>query len=149
MLTIPRPTLQAVDPLTSHLLGVIICKLEPHAAHSPPTHRGYIAMLATSSSHRNRGIATKLVCMAIDAMKARDADEIVLETEVENVGARRLYEKLGFLRSKKLWRYYLNGGTAVRLVLHLRDGVGRGREEDGGVGGGDVGVTVGGREDWV
>lgn len=87
-------------------------------------------MLATSASHRNQGIATKLVRMAIDAMKERGADEVVLETEVENVGARRLYEKLGFLRSKRLWRYYLNGSTAVRLVLHLRDGVGRVKEEE-------------------
>lgn len=71
--------------------------------------------------------------MAIDKMKERGADEVVLETEVENVGARRLYEKLGFLRSKKLWRYYLNGSTAFRLVLHLRDGVGSvGEGDDGG-----------------
>jgi len=68
--------------------------------------------------------------MAIDAMKERGADEVVLETEVENVGARRLYEKLGFLRSKKLWRYYLNGNTAFRLVLHLRDGVGKIKENE-------------------
>jgi len=89
-------------------------------------------MLATKSTHRKQGIATKLVRMAIDAIKERGADEVVLETEVENVGARRLYEKLGFLRSKKLWRYYLNGNAAYRLVLHLKDGVGRMREmEDG------------------
>lgn len=123
----------AIDPETSALIGVVISKLEPHAVHSPETLRGYIAMLATSSTHRKQGIATKLVCMAIDKMKERGADEVVLETEVENVGARRLYEKLGFLRSKKLWRYYLNGSTAFRLVLHLRDGVGSvGEGDDGG-----------------
>lgn len=121
---------QAIDPNTSTLIGVIICKLEPHSVHSPETLRGYIAMLATTSTHRNQGIATNLVRMAIDAMKERGADEVVLETEVENVGARRLYEKLGFLRSKKLWRYYLNGNAAYRLVLHLKDGVGRIREMD-------------------
>lgn len=33
-------------------------------------------MLATVAQFRGRGIATKLVCMAIDAMKARDADEV-------------------------------------------------------------------------
>lgn len=33
-------------------------------------------MLATVEQFRGRGIATKLVCMAIDAMKEREADEV-------------------------------------------------------------------------
>jgi peptide alpha-N-acetyltransferase len=107
------------------LIGVIINKLEPHQSHSPPTLRGYIAMLAVSSSYRNQGIATTLVRRAIDAMIERHADEIVLETEVTNTAAMKLYERLGFLRSKKLHRYYLNGNTAYRLVLQLKSGLGR------------------------
>ncbi|EPE34376.1 Acyl-CoA N-acyltransferases (Nat) [Glarea lozoyensis ATCC 20868] len=64
-------------------------------------------------------------------MVARGADEVVLETEESNVAAMRLYERLGFLRSKKLHRYYLNGSSAYRLVLRLR-GVGEmgGEEEE-------------------
>lgn len=77
-------------------------------------------MLATSSSYRNRGIATTLVRKAIDAMIERGADEVVLETEESNVPAMKLYERLGFIRSKKLHRYYLNGSSAYRLVLHLK-----------------------------
>jgi len=77
-------------------------------------------MLAVSASWRNHGIATVLVRRAIDAMKERGADEVVLETEEENVPAMKLYERLGFLRSKKLHRYYLNGSSAYRLVLHLK-----------------------------
>jgi peptide alpha-N-acetyltransferase len=77
-------------------------------------------MLAVSSSYRNHGIATALVRKAIDKMIERGADEIVLETEESNVAAMRLYERLGFLRSKKLHRYYLNGNSAYRLVLQVR-----------------------------
>jgi N-alpha-acetyltransferase 30 len=77
-------------------------------------------MLAVSSTHRGHGIATALVKMAIDAMAERNADEIVLETEETNLPAMRLYERLGFLRSKKLHRYYLNGNSAYRLVLLLK-----------------------------
>ena len=44
----------------------------------------------------------------------------MLETEETNGTAMRLYERLGFLRSKKLHRYYLNGNSAFRLVLQLR-----------------------------
>lgn len=36
----------------------------------------------------------------------------------------KLYERLGFLRSKRLHRYYLNGNSAYRLVLYLKEGTG-------------------------
>ncbi|CCE29900.1 probable MAK3-N-acetyltransferase [Claviceps purpurea 20.1] len=110
----------ALNPSDSSLVGVVVCKLEVHSSHSPPTRRGYIAMLAVESSFRGHGIATALVEKAIDVMMKRQADEIVLETEETNVPAIKLYERLGFLRSKKLHRYYLNGSSAYRLVLPLR-----------------------------
>ncbi|PTD04228.1 N-alpha-acetyltransferase 30, partial [Fusarium culmorum] len=110
----------ALNPVDSSLIGVIVCKLEIHASHSNPTRRGYIAMLAVASDFRGHGIATTLVKKAIDAMTKRNADEIVLETEETNVAAMRLYEQLGFLRTKKLHRYYLNGNSAYRLVLPLK-----------------------------
>jgi N-alpha-acetyltransferase 30 len=84
-------------------------------------------MLAVVEEYRGRGIASKLVKMATEAMTQRDADEIVLETEVTNTASLRLYERLGFLRSKKLHRYYLNGNSAFRLQLYLKDGVGKNR----------------------
>ena len=49
--------------------------------------------------------------------------QIALETETTNTPSLRIYEKLGFLRTKKLHRYYLNGNPAFRLVLYLKDGV--------------------------
>jgi len=104
---------------STSLIGVVVCKLERHRSG---TFRGYIAMLAVQEAHRGKGIATKLVSMAIDAMTARDADEIVLETEVTNTASLKLYERLGFLRSKRLHRYYLNGNTAFRLILYLKPG---------------------------
>ncbi|CAG8419665.1 unnamed protein product [Penicillium salamii] len=105
----------------NEMVGVVVSKLEPH--RDGPL-RGYIAMLAVREEYRGQGIATKLVRMAIDAMIERDADEIVLETEITNTGAMKLYERLGFLRSKQLHRYYLNGNSAYRLVLYLKEGVG-------------------------
>ncbi|KFA60484.1 hypothetical protein S40285_07760 [Stachybotrys chlorohalonatus IBT 40285] len=110
----------ALHPEDSSLIGVIICKLEVHSSHSPPTRRGYIAMLAVASPFRGHGVATALVKQSIEAMAKRNADEIVLETEETNASAMRLYERLGFLRSKKLHRYYLNGNSAYRLVLLLK-----------------------------
>jgi N-alpha-acetyltransferase 30 len=88
-------------------------------------------MLAVSSTSRNNGIATSLVQKTISEMERRGADEVVLETEESNGAAMRLYERLGFLRSKKLNRYYLNGNSAYRLVLFLRGVEGMGREVGG------------------
>lgn len=53
-------------------------------------------------------------------MMEDEADEVVLETEVTNTAALMLYERLGFLRDKRLFRYYLNGVDALRLKLWLR-----------------------------
>jgi len=64
---------QALDEDRNALLGVIVCKLEPH--RGGPL-RGYIAMLATRSEYRGRGIATKLVRLAVEKMIEKDADEV-------------------------------------------------------------------------
>ncbi|MCJ1293775.1 N-alpha-acetyltransferase mak3 [Xylographa carneopallida] len=101
------------------LMGVVVSKLEPHRGGPM---RGYIAMLAVKEEYRGKGVATKLVRMAIDAMIEKDADEIALETEVTNTAAMKLYERLGFLRSKRLHRYYLNGNTAFRFLLYVKEG---------------------------
>lgn len=49
--------------------------------------------------------------------------EIVLETEADNVSALAFYDKLGFIREKRLHRFYLNGKDAFRLVLPLSQAV--------------------------
>ncbi|KAJ3307677.1 N-alpha-acetyltransferase 30 [Blyttiomyces sp. JEL0837] len=77
-------------------------------------------MLAVKNDYRKRGIGTSLVKMAIRAMKDDDADEVILETEDSNKGAQSLYENLGFLRDKRMARYYLNGSDAFRLKLWLK-----------------------------
>jgi hypothetical protein len=43
----------------------------------------------------------------------------VLETEVTNLGALRLYEGLGFTRDKLLAKYYLNGVLSAMLASSL------------------------------
>lgn len=51
----------------------MVSKLEPHRGG---LLRGYIAMLAVKEEHRGKGIATRLVRMAIDRMIERNADEV-------------------------------------------------------------------------
>ncbi|XP_077279701.1 N-alpha-acetyltransferase 30 isoform X2 [Temnothorax americanus] len=98
-------------------VGAIVCKLD---IHRKVIKRGYIAMLAVDVKYRKRKIGSNLVRQAIQAMVEDDADEVVLETEITNRPALRLYENLGFVRDKRLFRYYLNGVDALRLKLWLR-----------------------------
>ncbi|UJR25503.1 hypothetical protein I4U23_006849 [Adineta vaga] len=102
---------------TNELIGSIVSKLD---IHKKVLRRGYIAMLAINKEYRRKKIASKLVLMSIREMIRRGCDEIVLEAEVTNDAALNLYENLGFLREKRLYRYYLNGVDAYRLKLWLK-----------------------------
>jgi N-alpha-acetyltransferase 30 len=64
-------------------------------------------------------------------MKEQGADEVVLETEITNEAALRLYEcnvvppliaclAFAFIRDKRLAQYYLNGNDAYKLKLSLK-----------------------------
>ncbi|EDW17134.1 N-alpha-acetyltransferase 30A [Drosophila mojavensis] len=96
-------------------VGVIVCKLETLGC----ILQGYIAMLAVDPAYRLMKIGTTLVAKAVESMHSFNADEIVLETELTNKAALRLYESLGFIREKRLLRYYMNGVDALRLKLFL------------------------------
>ncbi|XP_039299452.1 N-alpha-acetyltransferase 30 [Nilaparvata lugens] len=101
----------AMDGNTCVSAGAIVCKLD---IHRKVVKRGYIAMLAVDENYRKWKIGSNLVLKAIRAMVADYADEIT------NQPALRLYENLGFVRDKRLFRYYLNGVDALRLKLWLR-----------------------------
>ena len=82
-------------------------------------------MLAIDQSYRKQGLGSQLVKLIMANLQQMGAQEviclieIVLETEANNLGALRLYERLGFVRDKKLTKYYLNGIDAFRLKLWL------------------------------
>ncbi|OAY70343.1 N-alpha-acetyltransferase MAK3-like [Ananas comosus] len=94
-------------------VGTVVCKMGDHRG----TFRGYIAMLVVIKSYRGRGIATELVTRSIRVMMESGCEEVTLEAEVTNKGALALYGRLGFIRAKRLYRYYLNGVDAFRLKL--------------------------------
>ena len=94
------------------LVGVVICKSELR----PRTQRvrGYVAMLAVEKDCRRGGLGRLLAVEVLHRM-AESCDELCLETEATNAPALRLYESLGFVRDKRLVRYYMNGNDAFRL----------------------------------
>ena len=113
-----EPAAEGAAAAIPRVVGTIVCKMDRHRSG---TMRGYIAMLAVHNSVRKRGMGRKLVQLAVRAMRDGGCDEAVLETEVTNLGALRLYEGLGFVRDKRLHRYYLNGNDAHRLKVWFRD----------------------------
>nr|CAD1820485.1 unnamed protein product [Ananas comosus var. bracteatus] len=110
-------------------VGTVVCKMGDHRG----TFRGYIAMLvvikpyeAEESVYANLTslkslhfpfLATELVTRSIRVMMESGCEEVTLEAEVTNKGALALYGRLGFIRAKRLYRYYLNGVDAFRLKL--------------------------------
>ncbi|GMS78928.1 hypothetical protein PENTCL1PPCAC_1103 [Pristionchus entomophagus] len=113
----PQFCLLAQDTVTDQFVGVIVCKME--RTPSVNKMRGYIAMLAVDEAYRKMGVGTKLVHRTIELMVEERCDEVALETEVSNVNAQRLYLNLGFIKEKRLFRYYLNGVDAFRLKLYF------------------------------
>mmetsp|Transcript_12306 Transcript_12306/g.18645 ORF Transcript_12306/g.18645 Transcript_12306/m.18645 type:complete len:200 (+) Transcript_12306:94-693(+) len=95
------------------MIGTIVCKAEVEQG----VLKGYIAMLTVNNQYRKKGIGSQLAVIGMKRMIEAGCKEIVLETEVSNVGAISLYEKMGFIKEERLARYYLNGGDAFRLRL--------------------------------
>jgi len=106
------PKLCWLAKVEEKIIGAVVCKLEPvmNPVKFPPKiskvpFRGYIAMLAVNPEYRGKGLGSELVIRAINTMKEYGGTEVILETEITNKGALRLYQKLGFLRDKRLYRY--------------------------------------------
>ncbi|KAL6653924.1 hypothetical protein ACP70R_007389 [Stipagrostis hirtigluma subsp. patula] len=109
----PQLTFLAFDAEDGKCVGTVVCKMGEHRG----SFRGYIAMLVVLKPYRGRGIATELVTRSIRVMMESGCEEVTLEAEVTNKGALALYGRLGFIRAKRLYRYYLNGVDAFRLKL--------------------------------
>ena len=83
------------------IVGIILGKLEIHNNNSSITNStnwGYIAMIVVSKDYRRLGIAKKLVLLYIHQVRISNGDEVVLETESDNLASLSLYERnLSFL----------------------------------------------------
>jgi peptide alpha-N-acetyltransferase len=145
----PNLCFMAFDAATGRCFACAVAKMDVHRQRAL---RGYVAMLVVEKQYRHLGVGERwrrpamrpqpvlacqgfmltvgelcragsaLVRRVIEEMAAGGCEEVALEAEVTNAGALALYEKLGFLRDKRLQRYYLNGNDAYRLKLLLPRG---------------------------
>ena len=113
----PWPQLAELCFMKDRLVGVVVCKADNHKSG---TKRGYIGMLAVAEDCRGHGIARTLVETIIKRMEEMGLDECVLEAEITNQAALGFYRKLGFVRTKRLRKYYLTGRDAFRLKLLVK-----------------------------
>lgn len=63
--------------------------------------------LYVSKVARGHGIGTLLLNRAKQMAKKLQAKGIVLETEIQNEGAQKLYEKLGYVKDQEHYHYFL------------------------------------------
>jgi [ribosomal protein S18]-alanine N-acetyltransferase len=81
--------------------------------------KGHVISIATIEKHRGKGIGTKLISLAMNALKASNSKECYLEVRVTNEEAIVLYKKLGFDVMSTLQGYYKDGESAYLMAIPL------------------------------
>mmetsp|Transcript_22472 Transcript_22472/g.55688 ORF Transcript_22472/g.55688 Transcript_22472/m.55688 type:complete len:145 (-) Transcript_22472:2821-3255(-) len=109
------PTLSYLAMEGDDCIGCIICKMEPNHRG---IIRGYIAMLAVRNDQRKKGLGSRLVQRALKQMYDEGCEEVTLEAEETNRAALNLYERLGFLRDKRLVRTPSGLYACVSRIAH-------------------------------
>ena len=82
------------------LLGYHFCKIEPDS------ESGYVDFIGTESAARGRGIGADLLASGVDWMlSAPTTKKISLTVNADNIPARTLYEKFGFVTERVMRGY--------------------------------------------
>ncbi len=79
----------------------------------------HIHDLAVAPARRRQGVASALLASLARIAFAQGISTLQLEVRVENEGAQRFYERHGFQVTRRLVRYYEDGGAALRMELDL------------------------------
>ena len=67
---------------------------------------GHITTLAVSPRHRKKGVGTKLITQLIADAKDKGLKKLYLEVRQSNIGAQKIYKKLGFKILDRRREYY-------------------------------------------
>ncbi|KAJ1978012.1 N-alpha-acetyltransferase 30 [Dimargaris xerosporica] len=116
----PQHCYLALDA-TNQCIGAIICRLQPHK-----NTLGF--QMDRGAQSDGEKFDSKLAVRSVNGVLVPSAlmrgyiamvapQQIVLETEATNLQAVHFYQRLGFIKEKRLHRYYLNGVDAFRLKL--------------------------------
>lgn len=113
----------AEDTATGELTGTVTLP-EPGRVLSAVAQEGEmdVRLLAVARTARGRGVGGLLMQHAIATARERGAHRLVLNTSTEMPGARRLYERLGFVRLVEREEDRVESdGRAYRLLAYGLD----------------------------
>jgi [ribosomal protein S18]-alanine N-acetyltransferase len=82
--------------------------------------RAHLVLLAVRPTHRQRGIARRLLGWLVDSALTAGMASIHVELRVENDAARTLYHAAGFAETLRVPGYYAGRETAIRMMRLLR-----------------------------
>ncbi len=88
------------------VIGAAVVVTDAEAMHTS------VLSLAVESRYRRTGLGRRVLCDALARYSAQTGT-VSLEVRVENVGARALYEQLGFRISRRMRKYYADGAAAL------------------------------------
>jgi len=81
---------------------------------------GHILTIDVVVKHRRKGVGAKVLQAIENAFVERGAKISYLEVRVDNMAARRLYQKQGYEEIEPLNHYYSKGVHGLRLRKQLR-----------------------------
>ena len=107
------------------VVGYAMCRVEHRFGYRlfGGTKKGHLISIAVLPNFRRRGIASTLMRDVMKSLVGYSCGDLFLEVRVSNVGAVRLYKKLGFTVERKIRHYYADGEDAYVMGrrLPLRD----------------------------
>ena len=77
---------------------------------------GHITTIGVSPEHRRRGMAKIMLLSIEQGFAVRGATTVRLEVRTDNVGARQLYEQIGYVITQRMRRYYSTGDDGYLMV---------------------------------
>lgn len=75
-----------------------------------------IESVYTDKEYRRKGIAEKLILTALDFIEQNGINKTLLEVKESNLGAIKLYEKVGFTKISVRKKYYADQSNAVIMA---------------------------------
>jgi ribosomal-protein-alanine N-acetyltransferase len=82
--------------------------------------KAHLISIGVLGDYRRRGIGSMLMNALVRNLKA-PIRELALEVKEGNIGAVRLYERLGFREVEVVRNYYADGSPAVKMRLDLHE----------------------------
>ncbi|MFN0109466.1 MAG: GNAT family N-acetyltransferase [Blastocatellia bacterium] len=85
-----------------------------------PIGQAHLTAIGVAPEFRRRGLGLLIMHEMERSLIARGISSIKLEVRATNVAALQLYEKLGYIVTQRMGKYYSNGDDGYSMVKSLR-----------------------------